>query len=74
MQFYGGTTVDVLKRNNESELTHVITSEGDVSRLDKIKEFRKSLPQGRKFRIVCDKWVNDCLSEEKIVFETEYEM
>ena len=74
LQFYGGTTVDVLKRNNESELTHVITSEGDVSRLDKIKEFRKSLPQGRKFRIVCDKWVNDCLSEEKIVFETEYEM
>ena len=72
VEFYGGRNIDEL--NCESKVTHVITSTIDLSRLDKIKEIRRLLPQGKKFRIVCDNWVHDCLDREQLVCESKYEL
>ena len=72
VEFYGGRNVDEL--DGESEITHVITSSTDLSRLDEIKEIRRLLPQGKKFRIVCDNWVHDCLDREQLVCESKYEL
>ena len=76
VQFYGGTSVvdDILDIDKRSIITHVLTSLEDQSRISKIKRIRRSLPQGKKFRIIKDTWVHDCLNEERVVGETEYEL
>ena len=65
---------DILNIDQKSIVTHVLTSSADQSRLSKIKQIRRSLPQGKKFRIIKDTWIHDCLNEESMVGETEYEL
>ena len=74
VEFYGGINLvnNILCENHM--ITHVIVPSEDQSRLDQIKKIRRSLPQGKKFRIVSDKWVHDCLKAAKMISEMEYEL
>ena len=73
--FYGGQIVlaDIVDGTGGG-VTHVLVDPADQSRLDNIRDIRRSLPQGNKFRIVMHGWVDACVMSKRLVAETEYEL
>ena len=71
--FYGGKSLVDEILSDECNVTHVVSS-GDNKRLEDLKEIRRRLPQGRKFRIVTTEWVHACVQMRKLIDDAEYEM
>ena len=71
--FYGGKSLVDEILSDECNITHVVSS-GDNKRLEDLKEIRRRLPQGRKFRIVTTEWVHSCVEMRKLIDDAEYEM
>ena len=69
IKFYGGTTTSDFR----DEITHVVVHE-DNSRVEELKELRRSTPHGRKFRIVRSQYFDSCLKNGRLLPCDEFEM
>lgn len=68
LRFFGATISDKLDTN----VSHIIVHEKDLSRIAQMKEIRRS--RQKKFHIVKEDWVRACMEEGTICSERSYEL
>ncbi|XP_005097120.1 DNA ligase 4 [Aplysia californica] len=67
LRFFGAEVCEELNPN----VSHVLVSESDLSRIDQLKEVRRV--RAKKFHIVTEKWMRACMEEGCICTERIYE-
>ncbi|KAL8610583.1 hypothetical protein ACOMHN_006302 [Nucella lapillus] len=68
VRFFGASVVPTL----DTQVSHVIVEESDLSRLGQLKEVRRG--RQKKFHIVTKKWVRACVEEEGLCPEKTFEL
>ncbi|XP_076463012.1 LOW QUALITY PROTEIN: DNA ligase 4-like [Babylonia areolata] len=68
LRFFGATVVSQL----DSQVSHVVVEESDLSRLDQLKAVRRG--RQKKFRIVTKKWIKACMEEGGLCAEKTFEL
>ncbi|XP_059173254.1 DNA ligase 4-like [Physella acuta] len=67
LRFFGGEISETLNQ----EVSHVLVHDSDLSRVGGMKEIRRR--RQRKFYIVTEKWIRDCMEEGSLCAERGYE-
>ncbi len=67
MRNYGATLSDQL----DNKVSHVIVDSKDISRVASLRDISKT--RAKKFHIVTQDWVSDCIKSEKLLQERVYE-
>ena len=67
LRFYGAALVDTLDRT----VSHVVVDSAKTDRVKSLRDVNKT--RSKKFHIVTEDWVSDCIRHEKILQERHYE-
>ena len=70
IEFHGGACVVDYELEG---VTHVLVREEEAESVDELRRMRRKLPQGQKFHMVTEEWVEKCLEVGEIVEERGYE-
>lgn len=67
LRLYGATVVPTL----DEGVTHVVMDDSDLTRIRQLRQRNREL--SKKFHIVSQSWVTDCIKREKLLKERDYE-
>lgn len=67
LRFFGGTVSDSL----DKKVSHVMVDKRDLSRVQELKQERRK--RSRKFHIVSEDWLRQCLEEGSLCSERQFE-